>query len=544
MTRKALYRVWRPHVFADVIGQDHIVRTLRNALAAGRVAHAMLLSGPRGTGKTSVAKLLAKALNCTDTSSTEPCNQCATCVSIGLGTCMDVIELDAASHRGIDEIRDMRDKIRYAPSEARTKVYIIDEVHMLTTEAFNALLKTLEEPPPHVVFVLATTEPQRVPATIHSRCQRFDFRRITLEEQRSRLRAICDAEAIDIDDAALARIARMSEGGMRDALSILDQVHAYAPGAVREESVVAMIGGVPFERMTALFAACVRGDIAFVLRACTEWLAEGKRLDACAESVLEHARCLLHAKLLGESALDGWLADERAQCVQQAQQWTDRQLFAVIDAMQRALADLRYATMPKTVLEVALLSLCHLRERDAQKDTGWREVAAQLNERCAQLEQRLAHAATRTPEDKSRKDERMEATQINIAPESVEHPRMEAIREQWAVVLQRVREKKVVVHAWLKDGEPLAYDDGTVLIGFRSAIHRETTDRPDHKMLIESVLAQTFQEAMRVQTCMVADWQARQKPLQTTPPSTEQKWVQHARERFGADNVIVSENDK
>nr|WP_313789364.1 DNA polymerase III subunit gamma/tau [Paenibacillus larvae] len=212
MAHIALYRTWRSQLFRDVVGQKHITQTLQNSLREQRFTHAYLFSGPRGTGKTSTAKIFAKAVNCMHGPAEEPCNECSACIRITQGAVMDVIEIDAASNRGVEEIRDIRDKVKYAPTEVRYKVYIIDEVHMLTTEAFNALLKTLEEPPEHVIFILATTEPHKLPATIISRCQRFDFRRISLEEQVQRLRFVCKQEGIHVEDEALHYIGRLSDG--------------------------------------------------------------------------------------------------------------------------------------------------------------------------------------------------------------------------------------------------------------------------------------------------------------------------------------------
>src|SRR5690554_264178 len=249
MSYQALYRVWRPSQLADVVGQEHITKTLKNALLQQKLSHAYLFTGPRGTGKTSAAKIISKAINCEKAPVDEPCNECVACKGIQDGTIVDVMEIDAASNNGVDEIRDIRDKVKFAPSAVRYKVYIIDEVHMLSTGAFNALLKTLEEPPSHVIFILATTEPHKIPLTIISRCQRFDFKRISAEAMIERMQYIVEQENMAITKEALEAIALAAEGGMRDALSILDQVISYSEGEADIDDVLAVTGGVSQEML-------------------------------------------------------------------------------------------------------------------------------------------------------------------------------------------------------------------------------------------------------------------------------------------------------
>ena len=252
MAYLALYREWRPKTFHDVVGQDHVTITLKNQINSDRIAHAYLLCGTRGTGKTSTAKILAKAVNCLNSDHGEPCNECEMCIKINAGTAIDVTELDAASHNGVDNIRDIIEDVAYPPQEARYKVYIIDEVHMLSIGAVNAFLKTLEEPPSNIIFILATTDPQKLPITILSRCQRFDFKRIKSADIFERLRKIVSKQGISIEDNSLKLISRISDGAMRDALSILDQAISMNEGKVEYDSVIDMLGLVTNESLTKL----------------------------------------------------------------------------------------------------------------------------------------------------------------------------------------------------------------------------------------------------------------------------------------------------
>lgn len=298
MASQALYRKWRSRTFDEIIGQQHVTQTLVNALKLDRVAHAYLFSGPRGTGKTSTARLLAKAVNClAEDVSARPCNQCAICQAVNEGRLMDLIEIDAASNTGVDDIRDLRDKVGFRPAEASTKFYIIDEVHMLSNSAFNALLKTLEEPPRHVIFVLATTEPEKIPATITSRCQRFDFKRIKFEDVAQRLAYIAGQEGFAATPEALEFIARQSSGSMRDAISLLDQMVAYGGETITLELVQAVLGVVASESVGALVDALIDGAVGKGLDLINQVVSDGLDPRQFAREVVEHLRSVMLVKL-------------------------------------------------------------------------------------------------------------------------------------------------------------------------------------------------------------------------------------------------------
>src|SRR3989442_10752951 len=291
--RAALSRRYRPQTFGAIVGQEHVTRTLRNAIAAGQVAHAYLLAGVRGTGKTSIARLIAKAVNCPNAKDGEPCDRCETCVAIREGRFLDLIEIDAASNRGIDEMRDLRDKVRFAPSMGQYKVYVIDEAHQLTTEAFNALLKTLEEPPPHAIFVLATTESGKIPATIISRTQRFDLRRIPHKDAVEQLRKICEQEGLAAEPAALEAIARHGQGSLRDAESVLDMVAAFSAGKVTLADVDTLLGAADWEETTELFEALAAKDGAKGVLLVGRLVDEGRDLRLFVRRAIDHTPALV-----------------------------------------------------------------------------------------------------------------------------------------------------------------------------------------------------------------------------------------------------------
>ena len=357
MSYIALYREWRPQRFSEVVGQEHVVTTLKNALRLDKLAHAYLFSGPRGTGKTSLAKILAKAVNCEQPDGVEPCNECAACRGISLARVMDVVEMDGASNRGIEEIRSLLEQVRYVPTEIQRKVYIIDEVHMLTQEAFNALLKTLEEPPDYCLFVLATTEIHKVPATIASRCQRFEFSRVRSELVVRHLQRVAQAINADVEDAALWQIARATEGSMRDALSLLDQTLSFADARVGVEQVAEVLGGVSSERIGEIFGCLLGGEQATMLRLLSGLWAKGIDAAQLVNDMLSYGRDAIMQKS-GARGLD---ADERAQYDPTfpvvVQRTAINAFLAVVEKLAMVQSELRFQTQARLFVEIGLLSL-------------------------------------------------------------------------------------------------------------------------------------------------------------------------------------------
>ena len=401
MAYVALYRRWRPESFADLVGQEHISRTLSRAVTSGQTSHAYLFTGPRGTGKTSTAKILARALNCAEGPTLTPCGVCDSCRSISDGSSMDVFEIDAASNRGIDEIRDLRESVKFAPTEGHYKIYIIDEVHMLTTEAFNALLKTLEEPPERVIFILATTEPHKVPATIQSRCQRYDFHRITVTEIRDRLIYVCKESDIAAEEDALGIIAAQADGGMRDALSILDQCMALAEGTLTAERVqeaLGLVGRAWIRRMAGEIAA---RDAAALIAQLSELLQSGRELKQVLAELAQYFRQLMIAGVGGAVSAAELCAGDAEELRTDAAQFTQEEIMSILRRLNETMQELRTSPQPRIAVETLLIGLCHTEGtapsgESTAPPTGGADAAriARLEAQVEELAARLAAGGT------------------------------------------------------------------------------------------------------------------------------------------------------
>jgi DNA polymerase-3 subunit gamma/tau len=386
MSYLVLARKWRPQTFADMTGQEHVVKTLANAIAQGRVAHAFLFCGPRGVGKTTAARLLARALNCVKGPTAEPCGQCLPCTEIAAGNCVDVAEIDGASNNSVEDVRQIRERVTYLPQRDRHKIYIIDEVHMLSTAAFNALLKTLEEPPPHVKFIFATTEPHKLPDTILSRCQRHNFRRIGAGRMVERLKQISSAEGAKISERALSLVVRQSEGGMRDALSLVDMIISACGKEPTDEAVAEALGAVDRTAVQEMCEALVRREAKPLLARIEDLHSRGVDFKRLAEELALQLRHLLVTRSTGEAPEE--LAESEKKAVAAlAQEAEPAHLARLFDLMHGAIWDISRAAQPRLAIEVALLKCVHLAPASSIS-----ELAARLEALSAKLSGSVAPA--------------------------------------------------------------------------------------------------------------------------------------------------------
>ena len=468
MAYQALYRKWRPQKFDEMVGQTAVTKTLKNAIIHHKTSHAYLFTGPRGTGKTSAAKIFAKAINCLNPQDGEPCNECLLCKGITEGTIGDVIEIDAASNNGVEEIRDIRDKARYAPTQATYKVYIIDEVHMLSTGAFNALLKTLEEPPKNVIFILATTEPHKIPATIISRTQRFDFRRITNDEIIQRLRYILEQEEIAYEEEALSVIARCANGGMRDALSLLDQVISFSDDKVSFEQAIQVSGSLTDDLMIEFVRLLTQQQAQAALLQLQDLLLLGKEASRLIEEWLEFSRDLLVAKQTGD------MIGRSEAFVEFAKEVEEAFLYRFMDALNQTQQEMRFTTKPTISLEVFTIKMAQPVVAVTQQAAPTnQEYVSQLEQQLQSLQQQMSQLlqgqgvvapkkATSTPQAKA-STYKPNIGEVYKVLDAATRKDLIFIRELWGDLLQML---STTQRALLKASEPVAASPNGFVLKF------------------------------------------------------------------------------
>lgn len=540
MSYIALYREWRPGAFNEIIGQEHITRTLKNQIIQGRVAHAYLLCGTRGTGKTTTAKVLAKAVNCLNPVDGEPCGKCEICRGLDGGSIMDVIEIDAASNNGVDNIRELRDDVKYLPSKCSYKVYIIDEVHMLSSAAFNALLKTLEEPPAHIVFILATTEFQKVPATIVSRCQRFDFKRIKMDDIVMRLREITSDLKVTVDDMTLGVIARSADGALRDALSILDQCISLGGSCVKYEDVLSILGIVTDEYLFMIADAVAGGNAPKCISITNELISGGKDVHQFIKDLTMHFRNLLIIRM-GDSAEGILNVSEEVfkELKVQTKKFSTESILRNINILSAAEADTKWVSQPRITLELALLRMC---KKELSTDTD------DLLERVARLEETLKGGTVEIKMDKVPALPDVESA--NIVKEETTRPApkkkhkaeaepdisMEKISKKWPEVLDSIR-KEGNIKLWsnIKMGSLISVAGGVLTIGFNYDINKSPVEEAGNMKIIEDNISTLLERSLTLR-CVLIDEVAADKQKED-----DDEIVRKAVSIFGEDLIEVEE---
>ena len=524
----ALYRTYRPQDFDEVVGQQHVVRTLRNAIEMDRVAHAYLFAGPRGTGKTSMAKILAKSLNCERGPTVEPCKICESCRSIHDATSIDVIELDAASHRGIDDIREIRDRVALRPARGRRKVYIVDEAHMLTKEASNAVLKTLEEPPEHVVFVLCTTEMQAMLPTIRSRCQRFVFFRPGLPELGTVLHRVSEAEKIDIDPAAITLVARVANGSFRDAVSTLDQLATACDGRIGVADVRELLGATDGEALFRAIDRVADADAAGSLRLVGELVDGGADLGSLTSDLLGHLRAIFLCQQLGELPADiPATDDERARLLAQAERLDPPTVHRLVDMLRDVLDQVREGADPRLPLELALVRACR-----PQAD----QSLAALEQRVARLERGGNAAAPLPPSEAAAATPPQAATTPPVEERSAAAA---ATAENWReLVLPEIGRRSPRLSALIKDASGMEIEDDLVTVRFPAskAFSRQGAETEANKQILAEALATTVGRPVEVRLD-VADGEEPAEPAAAPDAVPEDELLTQIKETFDAREI-------
>lgn len=501
MSYVVLARRYRPQTFEDLVGQESIVATLRNAIRSNRVAHAYLLAGPRGVGKTSMARIVSKALNCQHGPTDTPCNTCDICRCISEGKDIDVLEIDGASNRGIDEVRNIRQNVNYAPSRARYKIYIIDEVHMLTREAFNALLKTLEEPPPHVKFIFATTAVNRLPETVQSRCQRFDFKNISIHNIEKRLLDISKAEGVQIDPLALHMIARYAKGGLRDSQSVLDQLLSFCKDKVSLEDVNFVLGCIDEDKLLGMFDSFVKKDVSSALKIVDNVLNEGK---TCVEFIDQMLLCIRELLIFSSCGQDAkWIEFNTSLIQRHGKSFSSDTLIYMVHLLSETRVRTTDSLLHRILLETAIIKLCRMESVGSLHE---------IVEKIASIENRLIQLDTTCTEEKKE----VISAQKSLTPEMILEPTSEEYttiksesknveiqhdeKNLWEKILFMVQSKKKSTWSLLKEGRLVEIKDRDITIEFPGnyTFHMQRLSQTEEKKLIEQCIKEVIQSDVKL----------------------------------------------
>lgn len=492
MSYTALYRKFRPTDFNDVKGQDHIVTTLKNQVMADRIGHAYLFCGTRGTGKTTIAKIMAKTVNCEHPVEGNPCNECSMCKAISSQTSMNVIEIDAASNNGVDNIREIVDEVRYSPTDGKYKVYIIDEVHMLSAGAFNALLKTLEEPPSYVIFILATTEAHKIPITILSRCQRYDFKRITIDTIAARMTDLMQQEKVEAEEKAVRYIARMADGSMRDALSLLDQCIAFYFGQkLTYDKVLDVLGAVDVEVFARLLGLILKNDVSGCMKLLEELIIAGKELTQFTVDFTWYLRNLLLAKTSEEASDMIEVSTDNLKLVkQQAEQIDVELLIRYIRIFSDLSNQIKYASQKRVIVEVALIKLCR-----PQMETSYEDLINRLKLIESRLENGVITEAA-TPSPAVPVQPAREAKEKIVLTKAVSED-LKEVAKNWQNIIAGT---SPLIRAYLSNARPSIGNNDNLLLVFTEAMDKEFVSQESHLKELKEVIANIINKDVEIQT--------------------------------------------
>lgn len=537
---QALYRRFRPKTFDQVLGQEHITTTLKNQIINQNIGHAYIFSGTRGTGKTSTAKIFARAVNCTHSIDGNPCNTCEICSGLLDESIMDVIEMDAASNNSVDDIRELREKVKYPPSKARYKVYIIDEVHMLSDSAFNALLKTLEEPPKHLIFILATTEVEKLPQTILSRCQRFDFKRVTTKDIVKNLNNICGEIGIEVEESALNLIARNSDGAMRDALSLLDQCISFGEGILTYEDALKTLGIANEDLLFNLVDNIEEKNLEKALHIVDDIIQNGKDINQFIKDLIYHFRNLMIAKT-STNPLD--IIDLEKETVGRYKEQSENiSLPFILKALQilnEGQNQAKWSSQPRIILEMVVVKLIELRDELtlAQRIEKLEKVIESGNIKVSQKKEPIEKVKSEKPSKKEVpiQNEKKEVEEEKIIIDDGKEINIAHIKREWENVLKVIKKKRISTQALLLEGSPMDYQNNILTIGFKEGygLHREALGKKDNKEFVEKSVSNYFNKNIRVEFVMAKEDE------EENEKDEEQELIDSAIDFFGKDLVKI-----